>query len=217
MACENRSKNTSGFTLIELLVVIAIIAMLIAMLLPAVQQAREAARRTQCRSNLKQLGIALHNYADLNKMLPPGYVSNFNSTGDDLGAGWGWGAMLLPQLDQSSAYQSIAFSLGIESPTNASTRLKSFRSLFALQTMLNRNGLPRHTIHGRAFPSMSSVLSVLPTTWECTAPPSRAWMVKGCSFATAMSVSPTLPTGSLKQSPWVNDHIDWAKRHGPAR
>ena len=67
-----RHRSRSGFTLIELLVVIAIIAILIALLLPAVQQAREAARRTQCRNNMHQMGIALHNYHDANSLFPMG-------------------------------------------------------------------------------------------------------------------------------------------------
>ncbi|WP_010582511.1 DUF1559 domain-containing protein [Schlesneria paludicola] len=93
----------SGFTLIELLVVIAIIAVLIALLLPAVQQAREAARRTQCKNNLKQIGLALHNYHDLTtNTFPPGYIGA--TLGGNGYSGWGWMTMILPQVDQTNLY-----------------------------------------------------------------------------------------------------------------
>src|SRR5213595_1234169 len=96
------NRGNRGFTLIELLVVIAIIAVLIALLLPAVQAAREAARRAQCVNNLKQLGIALHNYHDVNNVLP-------------WGAGpWGWHdwsahVMMLPYIEQTSLFNAINF------------------------------------------------------------------------------------------------------------
>ena len=92
-----REKRRRGFTLIELLVVIAIIAVLIALLLPAVQQAREAARRTQCKNNLKQLGLAMHNYHDTLNVFPFGW--------DELETGWH--AMILPQLEQSGLYGTL--------------------------------------------------------------------------------------------------------------
>ncbi len=94
-----------GFTLIELLVVIAIIAVLIALLLPAVQQAREAARRTQCKSSLKQIGLALHNYHDTARILPPGM---FGAPGTADGSLWGWGTMILPQIDQAPLYNQLS-------------------------------------------------------------------------------------------------------------
>ncbi|MGQ0636611.1 MAG: DUF1559 domain-containing protein [Planctomycetaceae bacterium] len=96
--------RTRGFTLIELLVVIAIIAVVIALLLPAVQQAREAARRTQCKNNLKQIGLAAHNYHDAHSALPPGRLINLVTGQGHCFSGY---AYLLPFLDQGNLYQQI--------------------------------------------------------------------------------------------------------------
>jgi len=100
-----------AFTLIELLVVIAIIAILIALLLPAVQQAREAARRTQCKNNLKQLGLALHNYHDALGVFPIGhqFVGGFDGdlTNNRGGSGFGWGWSILPYFDQGPLFNQF--------------------------------------------------------------------------------------------------------------
>ncbi|MFG0336202.1 MAG: DUF1559 domain-containing protein [Maioricimonas sp. JB049] len=96
-----------GFTLIELLVVIAIIAILIALLLPAVQQAREAARRSQCKNNLKQLGLAIHNYHDTHGVFPQG---QYRIQGGSAWWGHGFGVSLLPFVDQAPVYNKWNFS-----------------------------------------------------------------------------------------------------------
>ncbi len=108
----------SGFTLIELLVVIAIIAVLIALLLPAVQMAREAARRTTCRNNLKQIGIALHTYHDTNLMFPGWVARWWNNSGGFCHGGYSWHASLLPFMEQDSIYNAINFNYRPNDPTN---------------------------------------------------------------------------------------------------
>ncbi|MCA8983751.1 MAG: DUF1559 domain-containing protein [Planctomycetaceae bacterium] len=105
------SHSRSGFTLIELLVVIAIIAILVALLLPAVQQAREAARRSACKNNLKQIGLALHNYHDVHNRLPPAVnqcLDHSNSLWDHRGCP-GYAMRILPFLEQSQLYDTITW------------------------------------------------------------------------------------------------------------
>ena len=107
------TRERSGFTLIELLVVIAIIAILIALLLPAVQQAREAARRSSCKNNLKNIGLALHNFQDVYDTLPAGGGDDQPPFGKVRGA-WGasWMALILAQMDQTAMYDQMMFTNG---------------------------------------------------------------------------------------------------------
>ena len=125
------AKRRAAFTLIELLVVIAIIAILIALLLPAVQATREQARRAACTNNLKQIGIALANYADRHGTFPPGYQSVYSSTFQrEIGPGWGWASMLLPDLEQQPLDNNIRYETALPDPTVSTARLANLSVFF---------------------------------------------------------------------------------------
>ena len=121
---SGRVRRSSGFTLIELLVVIAIIAVLVAILLPAVQQAREAARASQCRNNLKQLGIALHSYHETHSVLPPAHIGRCTTKTYNISGL----AFLLPYLEQPALYNKLDFSESMQTwniQTNAESSTAS--------------------------------------------------------------------------------------------
>ncbi|MCA8984900.1 MAG: DUF1559 domain-containing protein [Planctomycetaceae bacterium] len=143
-------KKRNAFTLIELLVVIAIIAILVALLLPAVQQAREAARRSACKNNLKQIGLALHNYHDTMNVFPPGSINGNNELG--------WTVFILPYIEQSALYDQVNFNQaarGNIDSTEARTRIETYLCPSATQITGNElstnytthyygNGGPKH-------------------------------------------------------------------------
>ncbi len=116
-----RRRCQTAFTLVELLVVIAIIAILIALLLPAVLLAREAGRRIHCGNNVKQIALALHNYHEFQLKFPPGqwFRGETDSTKPvDRASGWGWSAMILPQMEQSALYDELDMTFPLASPVN---------------------------------------------------------------------------------------------------
>lgn len=119
---KSRLLSLRGFTLIELLVSMAVIAVLVALIVPAVQQARESARRAACQNNLKQIGIALHNYHDAHQIFPPGWVIGRLTPGAsgayllDRGCLWSWSSFLLPMLEQEPLYEQLKIGEGADPP-----------------------------------------------------------------------------------------------------
>ena len=120
----SKTNRAKGFTLIELLVVIAIIAILIALLLPAVQQAREAARRTQCKNNLLQIGLAIHNYDMAHEVLPPGTINPTGPIGNEDPSGYhhNWITQITPFLDEEVVFQAADFSKSVYHDANEDAR-----------------------------------------------------------------------------------------------
>ena len=156
-----------GFTLIELLVVIAIIGVLLGLMAPAVVRVREMASRMKCENNLKQIGMALHNYHDRYNGFPPGYQTFVDPNNNDLGPGWGWAAFLLPDLEQEPLYRSIRFDLQISDPANAAARVAEL-SIFTCPsevtggpfTVVDANGNPICQVGPSNYVAMNGVLGV---------------------------------------------------------
>lgn len=162
--------ESRGFTLIELLVVIAIIAILVALLLPAVQQAREAARRSQCKNNLKQIGVALHNYHDVHLVFPCGTVPRRTTRSDARVLAnyesWGWSALILPYMDQAALSENLDISgrtlnQALVAANAAGNLNDAFPALEVYQCPSDttgprlKSGMRRFHFDGRALPNNS--------------------------------------------------------------
>ncbi|HQX48815.1 MAG TPA: DUF1559 domain-containing protein [Planctomycetaceae bacterium] len=183
-------RRMRGFTLIELLVVIAIIAILIALLLPAVQQAREAARRTQCKNNLKQMGLAMHNYHDVYNTFPPGCISMpYQAAATTELSCWSWGAFLLPYIEQNALYSGLSVG-NATLAQNAATA----NGLLYLQTPLSGFRCPSDT--GPALNNFSAAVTYSRLVASTVPIATSNYVMVSCS-----SVSTTPPFVSATYGP----------------
>ncbi len=133
-----RHRDRSGLTVIEFLVIVAIIAVIVALFLPATRTSRGAARRTQCKNNLKQIGLAIHNYAETYQSLPPAYT--VDERGNRLHS---WRTLILPFMDQQALYEMIDLTKPWSDPVNAQAR----ETVIALYQCPSTEGPPTHTTY----------------------------------------------------------------------
>ncbi len=155
------NRPRAAFTLIELLVVIAIIAILIALLLPAVQQAREAARRTTCKNNLMQIGLALQNYEMAHEMLPPGVVNPEGPIRNEaIGYHYSWMVQMLPFFDQINVFENFDFSKGVYDEANAEPRAQHISVLICPSDFVQGVDEAGHTNYAGCHNGTSAAIDV---------------------------------------------------------
>ncbi|MEM6364022.1 MAG: DUF1559 domain-containing protein [Planctomycetota bacterium] len=144
------STTPKAFTLIELLVVISIMGVLVALLLPAVQSVREAARKTNCKNNLRQIGIALHSYHDIHHSLPTGCIEWRGWNSPPTHRQFAWSAMLLPFIEQENLHEQIAWSLPFDAPENRPAG-ETMVSPYVCPSETTDSTTPGHITYGGIF------------------------------------------------------------------
>jgi len=187
--------SRKAFTLIELLVVIAIIGILIGLLVPAVQQVRESANRTMCLNNLKQIGIALHNYHDSKKVLPPGAPSDIPPWTDRVSGGWGsgWMVLILPYLDQSPIMS--AWTYAYPSSAGSATLTYGYSAKYNVlnRALINNITIPVYRCPSTNFPNQFS------RAWGLYGPGGTAMMADYMGIAGAVD-----GMGVVEKRTWPN-------------
>ena len=194
-------RKRSAFTLIELLVVIAIIAVLIALLLPAVQAAREAARRISCTNNLKQIGVALHNYMTATGVLPPG---RFNSHIAGHGNCWGAYSQLVPYLEETTIFNSFNFNLPPDTDVLAVSNSTGFQTFLTTLLCPTDSNPELITVSGVQFATHNYDLNVGSTYSVLQNPPAPLIGANGPFFENAR-VSPASFTDGMSNTAAVSE------------